>query len=293
MGGIRIGMDMLYYAKMVDEENETYGTPVRIPGAVTATVTPTTNSETFYADDKADEVATSLGDISIDINPKDLPRDILADILGATVDSNGVIVQASTDVAPYVAIGWRSRKSNGKYRYFWYYKGKFQPNEEEFQTKEDTPTFQTPTITGLFIPRNIDSAWRVRVDEDDSGVSPTTITNWFTSVYEETPDVTPPTLLSIVPANGWTTASATANIVATFSEELRASTVNGSNFLLISGVTPVPAVVTLDPTLEIVTINPVSNLTATTTYSVIISTAVEDMAGNNFQTASVTTFRTT
>lgn len=292
MSGIRIGMDMIYYAVMTDEDNETYDTPVRIPGAVTATVSPTTNSETFYADDKADEVATSLGDISIEINPKDLPRDILADLLGATVDSNGVIAQASTDIAPYVAIGWRSRKSNGKYRYFWYYKGKFQPNEEEFQTKEDTPTFQTPTITGLFIPRNIDNAWRVRVDEDDAGVPSSVITNWFTSVYEETPDTTAPTVSSVVPANGWTTASTTASIVVTFSEEMRASSINAGNFLLLDGVTPIPASVSLDTTLEIVTVDPTSNLTASTTYTLIVSTGVEDLAGNNLQTASITTFTT-
>lgn len=184
MAGVRIGMDNIYYAIMTDEEAETYDTPKRIPGAITATVTPTTNSATLYADDQADEVANSLGDIEIEINPKDLTPEILADILGAAIDDNGALVQAATDNAPYVALGWRSRKSNGKYRYYWYYKGKFQPNEEEFQTKEDTPTFQTPTISGLFVPRRKDNCWKTSVDEDATGVPASVITGWFTEVYE-------------------------------------------------------------------------------------------------------------
>ncbi|CAM5794831.1 major tail protein [Brevibacillus borstelensis] len=185
--GIRIGMDMIHYAIMSDETQETYATPKPIPGAITGTVSPTTNTETLYADDQAWETASALGEIELELNVADLPQDVLKDLLGATVDANGVLVQASSDVAPYVALGFRSQKSNGKYRYYWFYKGKFQPNEEEFQTKEDSPSFQTPTITGTFISRQTDKKWRARVDEDGTGVKSEVITNWFTTVYDGTP----------------------------------------------------------------------------------------------------------
>jgi phi13 family phage major tail protein len=185
--GIRIGMDKIHYAIMTDEEQETYDTPKPILGAITGTVSPTTNTETLYADDQAWETASALGEIEVELNVADLPREVLADLLGATVDANGVLVQSKSDVAPYVAIGFRSQKSNGKYRYFWLYKGKFQPNEEEFQTKEDSPSFQTPTITGTFISRQTDGKWRARVDEDGVGVKPEVIQNWFSAVYDGTP----------------------------------------------------------------------------------------------------------
>lgn len=187
MAGVRVGLDKLHYAIMTDEVNETYDTPKPIHGAITATVTPTTNTETLYADDQAAEVASSLGGIEVEIGVKDLPADVLKDILGNTVNAEGVLIDSKDDNPPYVALGWRSRKSNGKYRYYWLYKGKFQPNEESFQTKEDSPTFQTPTITAQFIPRDKDGRWRVRVDEDGTGVDPDVITNWFNAVYEETP----------------------------------------------------------------------------------------------------------
>jgi phi13 family phage major tail protein len=185
--GVTIGMDKIHYAIMTDEEQETYDTPKPIPGAITGTVSPTTNTETLYADDQAYETASSLGEIELELNVADLPQDVIADLLGATIDANGVLVQSSKDVAPYVALGFRSQKSNGKYRYYWLYKGKFQPNEEEFQTKEDKPSFQTPTITGTFISRKADGKWRARVDEDGVGVKPEVIQNWFTAVYDGTP----------------------------------------------------------------------------------------------------------
>lgn len=187
--GIPIGMDKIHYAIMTDETTETYATPKPIPGAITGTVSPSTNTETLYADDQALETASSLGEIKLELNVADLPQDILKDLLGATVDANGVMVQSSTDVAPYVALGFRSQKSNGKYRYYWLFKGKFQPDKEEYQTKEDKPSFQTPTVTGTFISRQTDKKWRVRADEDAQEVKQEAITNWFTRVYDGTPIV--------------------------------------------------------------------------------------------------------
>lgn len=185
--GLTVGMDMIHYAIMTDEDQETYATPKRIPGAITGTISPTTNMETLYADDQAWETASALGDIGVELNVADLPQEVLVDLLGATLDDNGVLVQSASDVAPYVALGFRSQKSNGKYRYYWFYKGKFQPNEESFQTKEDSPSFQTPTISGTFISRQTDKKWRARVDEDGESVSASVITDWFKNVYNSTP----------------------------------------------------------------------------------------------------------
>lgn len=184
MAGVRIGLDKLHFAVMTDEE--TYTTPKPIPGAIEATITPTTNTATLFADDQADEVATSLGGIEVSLNVKDLPKEIYAELLGATITDDGVLVETKNDVPPYVALGFRSLKSNGKYRYFWLYKGKFQLSEETYATRTDTPEFQTPTITAQFVPRAKDGKWRARVDEDDTGVDPSVIQNWFNAVYEET-----------------------------------------------------------------------------------------------------------
>lgn len=189
--GVTVGLDKLYYAIMTDETTESYATPKAFPGAIQLNVTPTTNSATLYSDDQASEVADSLGDIQVSLNVEDVPTEIQADLLGHTVDEKGVLVKSKNDYAPYVAIGYRRRKSNGKYRYVWNYKGKFRPGAEEAKTKTDTPEFQTPTIEATFLPRVDNGKWQAVVNEDDEGVDATVISGWFNSVYGVTP--TPPT----------------------------------------------------------------------------------------------------
>lgn len=44
-------------------------------------------------------------------------------LLGNAVDDNGVLVRTATDKPPYFAVGFKSEKSNGKYRFVWLYKG--------------------------------------------------------------------------------------------------------------------------------------------------------------------------
>ena len=203
MAGVQVGLRDLHYIKLktdvgtgddagVEYDYGTGGTdkPKQIAGAINARISPTSNTATLYADDGPDEVATALGEITVELNVKDLPLDVQADLLGHTVTS-GVMYRSADDVAPYVAIGFRSVKSNGKYRYVWLYKGKFNLPEQEYKTKEDTPEFQTPTITGTFVKRIYDGAWQAIVDEDDLDPDNPEIDvdDWFDEVYEA-PDET-------------------------------------------------------------------------------------------------------
>ncbi len=57
------------------------------------------------------------------------------------------------------------------------------------QTKGDSITFSTPTIEGTVMRRNkVDGLnnhpWKSEVNEDDSSVSNSTISSWFSEVYE-------------------------------------------------------------------------------------------------------------
>ena len=195
MAGVQVGLRDLHYIKLKTDDEKTgveydYGTsgtdkPKKIAGAISARISPSSNTATLYADDGPDEVASSLGEITVELNVKDLSLDVQADLLGHTVTS-GVMYRSADDVAPYVAIGFRSVKSNGKYRYVWLYKGKFNLPEQEYRTKEDTPEFQIPTITGTFVKRIYDGAWQAVVDEDDldSDEPEIDVSEWFDSVYE-------------------------------------------------------------------------------------------------------------
>jgi len=186
-----IGLDKLFYAKITEDElgNETYGTPTQLAKAMKADLTIELAEASLFADDgEAENVkAFKSGKLSLGID--DIGMEAAKDLTGASVDNNGVLISTENDLAPYVAIGFRALKSNGKYRYFWLYRVKFAAPSTNLQTKGDSITFQTPTIEGTVMRRNkADGAgkhpWKAEVTEGTTGVTENTITSWFTSVYE-------------------------------------------------------------------------------------------------------------
>lgn len=98
---------------------------------------------------------------------------------------------ASEDGAPPVAIGFRAKKANGKYRYFWLYRVKFGIPATNLTTKGESIEFSTPSIEGTVIRRNKADKlgkhpWKAEISEDDTGVASDTISGWYTKVYEPT-----------------------------------------------------------------------------------------------------------
>jgi phi13 family phage major tail protein len=290
---MRVGLDKIYYAKMNDEVAETYDAPKPIPGGITANLSPTTNSTTLYADNQAWASATAFGGMEVELNVVDLPKDAQIDLLGSEADANGVLIESSSDNAPYVALGFRALKANGQYRYIWLYKGKFAPSDEEYATKEDAPEFQTPTVSATFLPRQTDGEWRAKADSDDTSITAGVITNWFASVYNSVIDTTPPTV-TVSPVDNATGVAVSANVIWTFNEEIRPSDVTKANFFLqtANGVTQIAGALSLDVTKKIVTLNPTANLAAATEYMAIATVGVRDTAGNALAANSVVTFTT-
>lgn len=116
---------------------------------------------------------------------------VAEDLTGATIDKNKVLVPASEDGAPPVAIGFRAKKANGKYRYFWLYRVKFGIPATNLTTKGESIEFSTPSIEGTVIRRNKPDKlgkhpWKAEISEDDTGVASGTISGWYTQVYEPT-----------------------------------------------------------------------------------------------------------
>jgi phi13 family phage major tail protein len=182
-----VGLRDLHFAILTEDNSEgvAYETPKKMGAAISANISPTVNDSTLYAEDGPADSESSLGAISVAINTRDLTKEVQAALLGHTVNSEGVLIKKSTDAAPYVAIGFRSQKSGGGYRYKWFYKGKFRPQEQNHQTKGETPEFQTPTLNATFLRRDYDDQWEATVDSDDSEVNEGVFSTWFNAVYEE------------------------------------------------------------------------------------------------------------
>jgi len=186
-----IGLDKLYYAKINEAENgeETYDKPVQLAKAMSADLSVELAEATLYADDGAAEIVKEFKSGKLTLGVDDIGSTVASDLSGATIDANGVIVSASEDGGTPVAVGFRAKKSNGKYRYFWLYRVKFGIPAANMATKGDSITFSTPTIEGTILRRNKPDTrgkhpWKAEVTEGDTSVTEETIVNWYNDVYE-------------------------------------------------------------------------------------------------------------
>ena len=186
-----IGLDMLHYAKITEDEqgNETYGTPQKLAKAMSADLSVELAEATLYADDGAAEIVKEFKSGTLSLGVDDIGASVASDLTGATIDQNGVVISTGEDGGEPVAIGFRAKKSNGKYKYFWLYKVKFGSPATALATKGDSITFSTPTIEGTILRRNkLDGAnkhpWKAEVTEGDKTVKADTIANWYKEVYE-------------------------------------------------------------------------------------------------------------
>ena len=201
-----IGLDKLYYAPITETSSgeETYGTPVQLAKAISAELSVELNEAILYADDGQAESVKEFKSGTLSLNIDDFKPAAVAALIGAEVDENGVLISRGEDNPTYVAIGFRAKKANGKYRYFWLYRVQFAIPGTSLATKGDSITFSTPTIEGTIFQRNKADGrskhpWKAEVTED--GTNSTVINAWYTSVYE--PDY--PTATNTVvtpPVNG-------------------------------------------------------------------------------------------
>lgn len=193
-----IGLDRLFYAKINEDENgiETYETPKILAKAMTAELSVELIEAILYADDGASEIVKEFNSGTLTLGIDDIGSIAAQDLTGSKIDSNNVVVSRSEDGGNPVAVGFRAKKANGKYRYFWLYRVIFSIPTTNLTTKGESITFSSPTIEGTVFRRNkLDGEnkhpWKAEVTEGDNGVAQEIITNWFSSVYE--PDFSPVT----------------------------------------------------------------------------------------------------
>lgn len=170
------------------EAGHSYGDLQLLAGAIEASVTPdNADPDILYADDI--EFDTLYADPNIDFKLKmaDIPLLIQEMIFANKIDDNGVLIRTSQDKPPYFAVGFKSEKSNGKYRYVWLYKVRAKPLTENFATKEgDTINRQNPEVEFTAIKRTHDARYQAVADEDENGFTAAKAATFLTSVYDPT-----------------------------------------------------------------------------------------------------------
>lgn len=131
-----LGLKDLHYAVCTEADGaESYGTPKKMAEAMSADLSVKTADGSLYADDTLSVSVTEFASGTLKLGIKDLTLEVVAELLGQAVDKNSVVWAGKEDEPPYVAVGFRAKKTGGKYRYVWLLKAKFKVPSEKYETR--------------------------------------------------------------------------------------------------------------------------------------------------------------
>jgi len=298
-----VGVDEVYYALITQDDADNYvaGVPARLAPAMEIKATPKSASETLYADNGPHDDISAEGASELELMFPNIAEPLLATLKGAVVDTatGRIFDNADPARAPYFALGYRFKKSNGSYRYRWYNKCRVEPDAEEAQSQSDSVNMKAKSIKVSALKTIykfdllgdgslMDGVKRVHGDQDTDGFDAST---WFAAVQVPVAGTPSAFTLTPVPADGASGISVSANLTLTFSNPLAGGREAG--IILVDADTQAAVAVarTLNSARTVVTLNPNSNLSASTNYLIIVHDVV-DIHGQalantvvNFETA--------
>ena len=165
----------------------TYDTPVRIPGIISATMSTERSTESYYSDDIVEETFSSFNSISLEVEISNLSQSERALLLGQTV-TKGVSAASADDTAKEVGIMFRSKRTNGQYRYVALTRGKFVEPSESFATESDSLSPQTMTLTFTGIPLQCNGIYKITADEGETDLPADYLKNFFNEMKWQLPN---------------------------------------------------------------------------------------------------------
>ena len=170
------------------ETEHTYGALQLMAGAIEASITPeNADPDVQHADDVEFDVLYPDPELTFKTKMADVPLAIQEMVFGNQIDDNGVLVRTASDRPPYFAVGFKSEKSDGTFRYVWLFKVRAKPVTENYATKEGTNvTRQTGEIEWTAIKRTHDNRYQAVADEGQNGFTAEKAATFLTEVYEPT-----------------------------------------------------------------------------------------------------------
>ena len=185
------GLRDVYVAKITQNTPTAYTTdvPVKLARAINAKISDKWSSEKIYSEDTTEEAITSYEGTEVELEIATLaPQD--RSLLFGQLYENGFLVKSKDDLAPELALGYRTKRRNGKYEFVWLYCGKFgQGVDDEHETQAEKVAVQSNTIKGDFYDRQKDGRYQIVVDEGNlleaDTDAKTAITDWFGKVQEK------------------------------------------------------------------------------------------------------------
>lgn len=289
-----IGADSIHYALVTQDDASAYaaGAPVYMAPTMTITQAHKTNIKTQFADDQAYDVMISNAESELDLEVTGLPLDVMGILLGQVYDSASERLFDNGGIPPDVALSFRSKRTDGTYRYYQFFKGKFSMPAEDHATQADTPDPKPTKLKFTAVPTTYKFELSGAVtDKVKRNISDKDETTWFDSV--QVPVAGSPAAFSLsssVPTDGATGVDVNSNITLTFSNPLAGGAENGIA-LFDETDAAIAHAISLNAARTVVTINPTAALDAATDFRVVIN-GVKDVYGQtladtirNFTTA--------
>lgn len=189
---IKFGLQDVAYAMATETQDAqtgawttTYGSYNAIPGAVNLSLSAEGENSNFYADNIIYVVLGNNQGYSGDFECAMLPEKAEEDLLRRVKDTNGVISENSKDaIPPYFALRFRIEGDATHRMYVLYRCALTRPNIGG-QTKENSITPATDTLTITATPRPDDGLVFAHTTESTDAA---TLASWLTSVYVPSSD---------------------------------------------------------------------------------------------------------
>lgn len=251
-----VGLSDFHYALLTSDPaggTPTYGTVYSVPDVLQkASWNPGASSAYLFADDAVQNLAETIGEMKLSFGFADLPPDHMARILGHTY-SSGMVTEKTSDESPYLAVGFKARRSDGNYSYYWFYKGKFTKPSLDHSTKETSIKYQGLTLDCSLSALFANDMYKLQARSDDTLF--TGSSTWWSSVVLPASDLT---ALSVLAAKSGANATFTfSKASALVSFDIDALYVNDDYFQCIKmadgtiypgALTAVGKVITFTPT---------------------------------------------
>lgn len=179
---IKYGLRNVHYAPITEVDGTiTYGTPKRLPGGVSITLTPAGDTFDFYADDSSYYSEATNNGYDGELELANLTDEFRVDILGDTFE-NGVMYENADQVTRPFALLFEFQGDLKEKRHVLYYCRASRPTISG-QTRGETTEPQTSSLTFTARPRPDTKDTKADTTPEVDSVA---YDSWYETVHEKT-----------------------------------------------------------------------------------------------------------
>jgi phi13 family phage major tail protein len=181
------GIDSVYYAKVLSDTKDaiSFDEPKYLAPVAELGKTTEASSEAHYYDNKALISLSSEGADELTLSLSAIPIDVLADITGKYFDESLGMMAENSGIAPDIALLYRTKGTDGEYRYVTRYKMKASIPEETVGTENDgtDANGQELTLTGVSTVYEFTKGGSAKAVVVDTRYGLADVESWFTEVH--------------------------------------------------------------------------------------------------------------